>query len=640
MISSASQTSQPPPGLFRNHNFVLLWLAYGISAMGDHISEMAILKSMDALHAPNLTRLQAMITFMFMLPFFLFGPINGLIADWLPRRGLMIAADLIRAVIMLNFGILLATFGDITTVGPFIPLLMVGLFAALFSPARSALLPTLIHENQLIPANAITSGLGVIATMIAVLIGGYLAQHFAPQVAFRIDAITFVGSAVLLFCIRPPRQETTRHRAAINLAAIAEGVRYLREHRRVAQLTGIGVIVWFAGSAVRSTIPALVRDVYLPPGYEGLFSEIGGFQARLGLGLLTGALILTVLGNALRSEIAITWSLVGIAFSFATLAFSVFAPLPNDVAYHVGGFAVIVSGMFGAGVMASYSALLQRIVPNRIRGRLFGVQDLCTVAGLLLATGAIGIPNWQNVDAWVGWILVGVTFVVGVTAFASFMVRMKSHPLRPALRFCVNLNEFYCKWWFRLRREGICTVPNTGPVVIVSNHTSSIDPLLLVASIPHRVPAFLIAKEYYNVPIGGHVIRLLECIPVKRDGQDAAGTKAALRHLKQGKLLGIFIEGRIPRPGEIAEAKDGAALLALHTNATVVPAHISGTRWHGTVVKAFLWRHRAVVRFGRPISLSQYAHREIDKETLARISAMLLDRIRELAPEESTGPSA
>ena len=618
------------PGLLHNRAFVLLWAAYGVSAMGDHISEMALLKTLGAASKSNLIQLQAMITFMFMFPFFILGPFNGVLADRLPRRGIMIFADLVRVGIMLSFAFLIALFSPLGTLGTFVPLMIVGIFAAVFSPARAALLPTLVRENQLVRANAMSSGLGVIATMIAVMIGGYLADHYHPQVSFRVDAATFVVSAVLLWFLRPPAGAVSRHRADMGLAALTQAVRYVRQHRRVRQLILVAVVVWSCGALVRSTIPTIVRDIYLPAGYAGLFQEMSGFQARLGGGMLLGALILTALGGACRSEIAITWSLAGIALAIGTLAFSVFAPIRGDLAYHVGGLAIIFSGVFATGVMASYNALLQRIVPNRLRGRLFGLTDLATMAGLLLATGLLGIPRWENIDLWVGWILVAVTLAVGAAAAGSLVIRLRSSAFGPGLAFWWNLNEFYCKWWFRLKREGICTVPADGPVILVANHTCAVDPLLLIASTPHRKLGFLIAEEYTRLPIGGRLTAMVGCVPIKRDGQDVAGTKVALRHLKAGKPLGIYPEARIPAPGEKIEPIEGAAMLALRTNAVGVPAHISGTRYTSSVVAAFFRRHYARVRFGKPIDLSKYRGARPDKEAVGQVARLLMQEIHAL----------
>src|SRR3972149_716952 len=92
------------PSLLRNRNFILLWSAYGISALGDHLSEMAVLKTQDALRAEvDVTPLNALMAFMFFLPFLFLGPFAGWLADRLPRRAIMIFADLVRTVIMFGF---------------------------------------------------------------------------------------------------------------------------------------------------------------------------------------------------------------------------------------------------------------------------------------------------------------------------------------------------------------------------------------------------------------------------------------------------------------------------------------------------------------------------------------------------------
>src|SRR5262249_19772992 len=99
-----------PSTLFRNRNFLLLWAGYGVSALGDHLSEMGLLNLQHALDAKvtDATSRQAIMTPVFMLPFAALGPLCGWLAARLPRRGLMIAADLIRAAIVVGmYGILM-----------------------------------------------------------------------------------------------------------------------------------------------------------------------------------------------------------------------------------------------------------------------------------------------------------------------------------------------------------------------------------------------------------------------------------------------------------------------------------------------------------------------------------------------------
>src|SRR5688572_6491861 len=123
------------------------------------------------------------------------------------------------------------------------------------------------------------------------------------------------------------------------------------------------------------------------------------------------------------------------------------------------------------------------------------------MAGLLLATGMIGIPEWKNIDRWVGWILVLVFAIVLATGIASLVIRLRSTRMRMSsrVRFWFNVNRFYCHWWFRLKREGICTIPAEGSALVISNHTCSIDPLLIIASSPNRPLGFMIAEEYSHV---------------------------------------------------------------------------------------------------------------------------------------------
>lgn len=629
-VAYTSVSGRAPESVFHNRNFMLLWCAYGVSALGDHLSEMALLKTQDALDATNLTQLLAKITFVFMLPFFVLGPVAGLLADRLPRRGLMIAADLIRAAIMFCFAWLVATSEAWGPWGPYLPLGLVGVFAAVFSPARAALLPTLIRPRQLIEANATMSGLGVIATMLSAVLGGYLATHYAPTVAFRLDATTFIFSAALLFCIRPPQRSTHAIPAGEpgTWRALREGFVYVARHRRVAELLLVAVLVWSTGAVVRSTIPAVVRDAY---GLHSYFA-ITVFQALLGAGMLSGALVLTLFGDALRSEVAITLSLTGIGVAMGLLAGSVWLPATASVAMGLGGTAIVLAGIGATGVMASYQALMQRIVPDRVRGRVFGVTDLCTMAGLLAATGALGIPAWPTIDRWVGVLLVTVAVTLLAAGLTTWLVRRRRSSLSVRIGFWRGLTDFYCRWWFRLRRDGICTIPREGPVLVVANHTCSVDPLLLIASSTRPYISFLIAQEFHSLPVFGRLTRMIECIPVQRDGRDSTGTRAALRHLQAGKVLGIFLEGRIPAPNEDVPPRHGAAMLALHSEAVVIPAHISGTRYHPGVAWSFLQRHRARVRFGKPIDLSGfYAHRR-DRTSVEAVSRLMMATIRELAP--------
>jgi MFS family permease len=418
-MTTQRESAALPERLLLNRNFLLLWSAYVVSAMGDHLSEMAILKTQNALGDDvDITPLAARLSFAFFLPFLLFAPLTGLLADRWPRRLVMFIADAARCVIMLFFALLIGFTQDWGVWGPFVPVFLVGVFAAPFSPSRTALLPTLLRDNQIVRANGLISGVGFISTMVATVLSGYLAEHYHPNVSFHLDAATYGLSALCVLMIRPPRQAAVRLRSDASVRntvrQMIDGYRYAGQHRSVWELLLIGGLIWFAASTVNSVIPALVRDVY-----HGEYIEFSLFRGFVAVGLILGAGGIALISDTLRSEVATTWGLLAGGAGVALVALSAALPLVpgvpsavlpfvSDQLAVVGAVGLIIAGAGASVIMASYNALLQKIVPNRIRGRVFGAKDLITTFTLLLATGFLGVPRWGNLDRWVGLILAGL----------------------------------------------------------------------------------------------------------------------------------------------------------------------------------------------------------------------------------------
>ncbi|NOX59453.1 MAG: MFS transporter [Planctomycetes bacterium] len=619
--------------LLRNRNFILLWFAYFVSAIGDHLSEMAILSTQGALGEDvDIAPLMARMLFVFFVPFLLFGPMMGWLADRFPRRRIMIGADIARMILMCGFAWLIAKLAPLSpTWGPYLPLLLIGIFAAMFSPARSALLPTLIRNDQLVEANALIRGVGIVATAISAALGGWLADHHA-LLAFEIDAGTFAVSAVLVFMIVvPPADRRVEVSRAKFLPQVLAGVRYVSCHRRVGQLVVIGTIYWFSAAVVNSVLPAIVKGAY----GQSTFTEIQFFRIFLVVGMVLGAGALFILKDALRSETAITWCLNGAGMGGVLLALSTLSWWPNTVAYAIGVVAIVIVGFFGSALIASYNALLQRIVPDRFRGRVYGVLDVCTMSGLLLACGLLGIPQWPHLDQWCGAIAAVVGILLMTAGMASLVFRYRSQLDSMPLAMTRTFNELWCRFWYHHRCIGACTIPREGPVIVTSNHTAPPDPLMIYASCSFRRISFMTAREYMDFPVFKWFVRMVECIPVNRDGQDTAATREAMRRLKNGDALGIFIEGGIPDPGEVKEPKNGVALLALRTGAPVVPIHIAGNVFREGIAAGFFARHRAEVRYGNPVDLSEFSKKPT-REELDAATKKIHNAILALAPDADT----
>ncbi|MBN2561359.1 MAG: MFS transporter [Phycisphaerae bacterium] len=636
---------RPPASILRNRSFILLWCAYTISAFGDHLSEMALLDMQHALDRADSTRIMAIMTFVFFVPYFLFGPAMGWLADRLPRKWIMIAADLIRAALLatlfLTFEALFrflagssleispATGEAKAIFSPWVyaaPLLVVGLFAAMFSPSRAAMLPTLVRTSQIIRANGLMNAMGPIAAIASYLLGAYLAKTHGAEVCFRADAFTFLASATfIVFIVPPPRRAAPDMRPTQSSRSLREGLAYCASHRRVIELILFAVVFWSAATAIRSTVPALVKEIL-----DGSLEDVANYNAAVGTGLLTGAFLIGALGETLKSQIAISWSFIFAGLSILALS----AVCVLKVGFWSGAAFLFLACMFGSGILVSANALLQKTVPDYIRGRVFGVKDVVTIGGILLATGWLGIPRWVNIDRYVPLILLTVGLLLFVFGVWITRVRLRRGRFGSAITFWRNIAEFHCRLVARVRRDGVCTIPPTGPVLLVANHNSTLDPFLLISTSPNRCPSFMIAREYAQWPLFGRLVSLIDCIPVNRTGIDTASVKASLRHLAAGRALGIFPQGRVRHPDDPIEAHEGVGMLALRGGATVIPAHVSGTHHSSNVFAPFLWPQRAVVRYGPPIDLSLWRGREKDRAAYREVSEHIMARINALKPAQ------
>lgn len=218
-------------------------------------------------------------------------------------------------------------------------------------------------------------------------------------------------------------------------------------------------------------------------------------------------------------------------------------------------------------------------------------------------------------------------------------LRDRPHP-RPEIHGHLRplwwVNAFYCALMYRLEHEGMAPLPEHGPALLISNHTCGVDHMILQAGC-RRVLGFMIAQEFYDYWACNRFCRMINCIPVRRDGHDLAAIRAALRALQQGRVVPIFPEGRIsPTSGrELGEGKPGAAFIALHAKVPVIPAYISGTPPTNAVFRSLIIPAHARLIFGPPIDLSEYWRQEpIEKETIATVTTLLMESIRALQTRE------
>lgn len=182
----------------------------------------------------------------------------------------------------------------------------------------------------------------------------------------------------------------------------------------------------------------------------------------------------------------------------------------------------------------------------------------------------------------------------------------------------------------RVRVEGMEHVPRSGPFVLCSNHVSWIDPLLLGALLPRKL-FYMAKKEMFTSPLLALVLRTVGAFPVRRHQADRRALRTALDLLGGGRAVAVFPEGTRSRDGSLGRAQPGAALLALHSGARVLPVAICGRyRRGGITVRFGPTFHVAAPRQARPSSL----------ELRAVADQQIMGAVRALLPARPTGGRA
>jgi 1-acyl-sn-glycerol-3-phosphate acyltransferase len=178
-------------------------------------------------------------------------------------------------------------------------------------------------------------------------------------------------------------------------------------------------------------------------------------------------------------------------------------------------------------------------------------------------------------------------------------------PSRPedrlSLKVLQAMNVCFSRIYHRIDLRSRLTLPRQGKAIIVCNHTSGLDPLL-IQSVSRRLIVWMMAREYYDQKWLLPFFHLIEAIPVNRGRPDSASTRAALRALAAEHVLGVFPEGRIETSRELLPFHTGIALLAMRSGAPLYPAYLDGTQRGKEMGPAFVISNRASLRFGPPLT--------------------------------------
>ncbi len=380
--------------LLRHPDFLKFWGAQAISQFGSQITGLALpLTAILVLHA-SAFEVAALSTIEF-LPFLLFSLPAGVWVDRLPRRPILIAADIGRALALVSVPVAYAadalTIWQLYVVG-----FGTGVLTVFFDVAYQSYLPSLVEREQLVEGNSKLEVSRSTAQLAGPGLAGGLVELVKAPVAILLDALSFVASAVLLVAIRRPERLSIDERAAGAgmRAELVEGLRFVLRNPYIRAIASCTATFNFFNSVATALILVYaVRELDMSPGLIGVVLALGNFGALAGA--LTSARISrrfgvgpTIIGAAMTGAAVL---LLPLASKSTAAAFFL-------AAQAIAGFGVVVYNTTGI-------SLMQAVTPDRLLGRMNASRRFIVWGTIPLGSlvgGAIAAVSDVRVAIWVG----------------------------------------------------------------------------------------------------------------------------------------------------------------------------------------------------------------------------------------------
>ncbi|HEV7395331.1 MAG TPA: MFS transporter [Pyrinomonadaceae bacterium] len=373
--------------LRENPAFRNLWLGQVVSQMGDWFDTIALYTIILKLTGSG--RNVGLLMVARFVPSFVFGPLSGVVADRFSRRTIMILSDILRAFVVLGF--LFVRRPDQLWMIYVLTVLQL-IFSTFFEPARTASVPSIVSDRELLPANAISSVTWSAMLTIGAAIGGVVTGWFGTNAAFVLDSLSYVLSAVFIASIKfPKRPERVKTKLSLGkvlgITQTIEGVRYVKDRPRVLAFLLVKP-AWGLGGGIL-TLLAVFGEKIFPVGNSPA-TGIGVLFAARGIGTAVGPIVARRVAGEDRLKMQ---AAIGVSFLIGGVFYILFGTATSFL------FALLVLGIAhtGGSILWVFSTvLLQRGVEDSFRGRVFAAE----LALVTLTMAASNYVTGELLDRW------------------------------------------------------------------------------------------------------------------------------------------------------------------------------------------------------------------------------------------------
>ncbi len=508
---------------------------------------------------------------LFILPFFLFSSLAGQVADRYEKSKLIRGVKLAEVVLMAGAALCLLL--DQVT-GLFCLLFLMGTQSAFFGPVKYSLMPQHLKRGELVRANGLVQMGTCIAILVGTMAGGICIAAENGRIIVAAAVLT-MALAGWLISRRIPKAKASDPALKIQWNVISQTGKTISlaaaDRTRLLAMLGISWF-WFLGSAYVTQLPLFVRQVLQgDPGVVTLL--LGAFS----IGVATGSLVCgRISGRFLEAGLI---PLSGLGMSIFGWDLSLLPPFAGPVgAFGMLGsaegwrvvFDLALIGTFGGMYIVPLLALVQMRSPGTIRSQVIAANNILN-AGFMVVSAIFSavLLSGMGLSLQRYFSLLAVANL-GVGIYICWKVPFSV--LRLGLSGLVRMI-------YRLRCQGLERLPDSGPALLVCNHVSYVDALIISAAV-RRPIRFVMHQSIYRLPALSWFFKLTRMIPIDSARNNPGLLRSALEQidtaLKRSELVCLFPEGHLTRDGDIGRFRPGVEKILQRRPVPVVPLALRG----------------------------------------------------------------
>ncbi len=409
--------------LFRNRNFMALWVGQLISFIGDYFNYLAIPITIN-----QLTGSPTMVGLAFIsgsVPALLLGPVAGVFVDRWDRRKVMIASDVLRGLLVL----LLLTIHDASQVWVFyVTGFLISCTSQFFFPSRGAVLPLIVTDPEdWLKANGMMQIIQTAGLLAGPALAGFAISKLGVQAAFIANSVGFFCSAAAVMSMVVPRTtpgtagEMTFARVASDLR---EGLAYLFGNRSM-----VGVLVCLTVAFLGIGAINVIWVPYLQRTFGVDASGIGFVDSAQGVGMVAGGLLLGALSARMRKTTMCATGMLGIGAFFAVMGYSPYFEMIIALSFLVG--------LCLTPVQSALTTIMQMAVPDLKRGRVGSSMNAINTAGSLLSMAVVSLFG-ERIGLSTVFLLIGA-FIASAGALGFWLLKEPGTPTQATAAAQQNL---------------------------------------------------------------------------------------------------------------------------------------------------------------------------------------------------------